>query len=245
MKIADGVEALEITVNLMGRQTTIYPTLIWDRETVILVDAGFAGLEQKIQEAFEKAGVSFGRLNKVILTHQDIDHTGSLPGILAKSKHKIEVFASEVEKPYIEGDKPLVKMDPARRAKMFETIPEEQRKRLEAAFSSPPKSKVDVTIEDGEELPYCGGIIIISTPGHTPGHISLYHKQSKTLVTGDALIVADGQLSGPNSSAAFDIDEANKSLEKLAQYDIETIICYHGGVYKENAQQQVFQLANK
>jgi glyoxylase-like metal-dependent hydrolase (beta-lactamase superfamily II) len=243
MKIAKDVEVLELTVNIMEQQTTIYPTLIWDEESVILVDTGFPGLEQQIQEAFEKAGVPFDRLNKVILTHQDIDHVGSLPKILAESQHKIEIFAHELEKPYIEGDKPLIKMGSLKRAKMFENLPEEQFKQLKAVFSNPPKAKIDVTIEDGEELPYCGGIIIISTPGHTPGHICLYHKHSKTLVAGDALIVAGGQLLGPNPSVTFDIDEAYKSLKKLAKYDIETVICYHGGVYKENVQQRIVQLA--
>jgi len=242
MKIANGVEALELTVNFIGRQTTIYPTLIWDEESAILVDAGFPGLEKQIHEAVEKAGVPFDRVNKIVLTHQDIDHVGSLPEILTNSQHKIEVYAHKEEKPYIEGEKPLIKMNSARRAKMFENLPEEQRKRLEGVFSNPPKAKVDVTIEDGEELPYCGGIIIIATAGHTAGHICLYHKQSKTLVAGDALIVADGQLLGPNPSATFDIEEANKSIKKLAQYDIETVICYHGGLYKENTQQCIAQL---
>lgn len=236
MKIASGLEFLELDVNFMGRQTTIYPTLMWDKESVILVDTGFPGLELQIHHAFKKVGVPFERLNKVVLTHQDIDHVGSLPFIIAKSQHKIEVFAHKAEKPYIEGDKPLIKMDATRRAKMIETLPEEKRKQLEMIFSNPPQSTVDVTIEDGQELPYCGGIIIISTPGHTPGHVCLYHKQSKTLVAGDALIVSDGQLLGPNPSAAFNIDEANKSLEKLTQYDIESVICYHGGLYKKNVQ---------
>jgi glyoxylase-like metal-dependent hydrolase (beta-lactamase superfamily II) len=243
MKIANGIEVLDLTVNIMGQSTTIYPTLIWDEESTILVDAGFPGMEPQIQEAFAKAGVPLNRLNKVILTHQDIDHVGSLPAILAKSQHKIEVFAHAVEKPYIEGDKPLIKMDSVRRAKMFENLPEEQRQRLVAVFSNPPKAKVDVTIEDGEELPYCGGIIIISTPGHTPGHICIYHKSSKTLVAGDALNIAEGQLIGPNPSATFDIDEAYKSLKKLAQYDIAALVCYHGGVYKENVQQRIAELS--
>jgi len=63
------------------------------------------------------------------------------------------------------------------------------------------------------------------------------------LVTGDALIAADGQLLGPNPSMTFDIDEAYKSLKKLTQYAIETVICFHGGVYRENAQQRIAQLA--
>lgn len=242
MKIADGVEALELTVNLMGRETTIYPTLFWDEESVILVDAGFPGLGQQISEAIESTGVSFKRLNKVIITHQDIDHVGSLPEILAKSEQEVVVFAHEVEKPYIQGDKPLIKADAARRSKLFETLPEEQRRSIQAVFSNPPKAKVNNTIEDGEELPYCGGIIVIYTPGHTPGHICLYHKSSKTLVTGDALTANEGQLSGPNPAVTHDMDEANKSVKKLAQYDIETVICYHGGVVTEGIQTRILEL---
>ncbi|WP_434509949.1 MBL fold metallo-hydrolase [Desulfitobacterium sp. AusDCA] len=243
MKIADGVEALELTVNLMGRQSTIYLTLFWDEESVVLVDTGFPGLEQQIQEVIEKAGVSFEKLNKIILTHQDIDHIGSLPAILAKSQHKIEVMAHEVEKPYIQGDKPLIKANPERIAKMFETLPEEQRKRMVSVFTNPPKAKVDRTIEDREELPYCGGIIVIYTPGHTTGHICLYHKASKTLVTGDALTAENGQLSGPNPAVTYDMVEANKSVKKIAQYEIQNVICYHGGVFQENVQHRLAQLA--
>lgn len=243
MKIANGIEALELTINFMGQQATIYPTLIWDTESAILVDTGFPGLEQQIREAFEKAGVDFAVLNKVILTHQDIDHIGSLPGILADSQHKIEVLAHKIEKPYIEGDKPLIKAASIKRSKVLETLPEEQRKRLEMAFMNPPKAKVDSTVEDGEELPYCGGIMIITTPGHTPGHICLYHKRSKTLIAGDALNVEDGQLFGPNPNVTFDIDEAIHSLKKLTQYDIDTVICHHGGIFKGNVQQRISQLA--
>ncbi|KLU66965.1 putative metallo-hydrolase YflN [Desulfosporosinus acididurans] len=243
MKIANGVEALELTVNLMGRQTTIYPALFWDKDSVILVDAGFPSLEPQIKEAIEKTGVSFDRLTKVIITHQDIDHIGSLPEILACSQQKVEVLAHEVEKPYIQGDKPLIKADAAKRSKLFETLPEEQRKRLQAVFSNPPKAKVDRTIEDGEELPYCGGIIVIHTPGHTPGHICLYHKATKTLVTGDALTADDGLLSGPNPSATYDLDEANKSMKKLARLDIDNVICYHGGVFTNDVQKRILQLA--
>ena len=243
MKIAAGVEALELTVNLRGRQSTIYPTVFWDEESVILVDAGYPGLAEQLGEAIEKAGVPLEKLNKVILTHQDIDHIGSLPGILGNSQQKIEVLAHEAEKPYIQGDKPLIKAEAAKNLKLSETLSEEQRRQLQGIFSNPPKAPVDKTIADGEELPYCGGIIVIYTPGHTPGHICLYHKPSKTLVTGDALTANDGVLSGPNPSATHDMQEADKSVKKLAQYEIETIICYHGGVVSKEAQKQILRLA--
>lgn len=242
MKIAAGVEALELTVNLMGRQSTIYLTVFWDEESVILVDAGYPGLAGQLGEAIQKAGLPLEKLNKVILTHQDIDHVGGLPEILGNSQQKIEVLAHEAEKPYIQGDKPLIKAEAAKNLKLSETLSEEQRRRLQGIFSNPPKAPVDKTIADGEELPYCGGIIVIYTPGHTPGHICLYHKLSKTLVTGDALTANDGVLSGPNPAATHDLEEAIKSVKKLAQYEIETIICYHGGVIKEEAQKQILRL---
>jgi glyoxylase-like metal-dependent hydrolase (beta-lactamase superfamily II) len=237
MRIAEGVEALEVRATVMGLQATIYPTIFWDEESVILADTGFPGLGQQIEEAIEKAGVPFARLNKVILTHQDIDHIGSLPKILADSPQRIEVLAHEIEKPYIQGEKPLIKAEFAKRSKIFESLPEAQREKMQAVFTNPPKAQVDRTIKDGEELPYCGGLIVIFTPGHTPGHISLYHKPSKTLVAGDALTADGRKLSGPNPVTTYDMNEANKSVKKLAQYDIQTVICYHGGVFKANARQ--------
>jgi glyoxylase-like metal-dependent hydrolase (beta-lactamase superfamily II) len=243
MKLADGVEVLELPFrNPMGVQGIIDLTLIWDKDAVVLADTGFPGQLPQIREGMDKAGVPFDRLNKVIITHQDIDHIGSLPDILKESSHKVEVLAHEIEKPYIEGSKPLIKMNPERLAKLFASLPAEQRKRMEAAFANPPKAGVDTTVADGEVLPYCGGITVVFTPGHTPGHICLYLNQSKILVTGDALVAADGELLGPNPQAAYDMDMALKSLKKLTQYDIETVVCYHGGVYRNGANKRLAEL---
>ncbi|MGZ4164245.1 MAG: MBL fold metallo-hydrolase, partial [Tumebacillaceae bacterium] len=114
-----------------------------------------------------------------------------------------------------------------------------------ALLQNPPKAPVDRTVVDGEELPYCGGIIVINTPGHTPGHISLYHKASKTLIAGDALIVEDGQFKISDPRYTFDVEESIRSAKKLTAYDIETVICYHGGIYRENVNQRIAELANK
>ncbi|MFD0693849.1 MBL fold metallo-hydrolase [Paenibacillus sp. GCM10027628] len=221
MKIANGVEMLELRMGSM----IIHPVVIRDEHEVILVDTGSPGQLPAIKKAMEKAGISFHKLSKVILTHQDLDHTGSLPQILDAIDHPIEVFAHEMEKPHIEGDKPLLKMAPDRWLNV----------------------KVDKTIDDGEVLPYCGGITVIFTPGHTPGHISLYLNESKTLITGDALTGTNEMLQGPMAPPLFalDIDMALKSLRKFAKYDIETVICYHGGIFRDKVSEQLRELAQQ
>jgi glyoxylase-like metal-dependent hydrolase (beta-lactamase superfamily II) len=104
--------------------------------------------------------------------------------------------------------------------------------------------KVNKTITDGEELDYCGGIIVIHTPGHTPGHICLYHKKSKTLIVGDAMNVVEGQLIGPNKLSMNDEEEelAINSLKKFEKYDIKNIISYHGGLFNDNPNQRIKEL---
>ena len=198
----------------------------------------------QIREAMARAGVPFDMLDKVIVTHQDIDHIGSLPDIVRESSHNLDVLCQEEERPYIEGQKPLVKMNQERLSKMLGSVPEEQRQQMEALFANPPKASVTKVVTDGEVLPYCGGITVIFTPGHTPGHICLYLNQSKILVSGDALVAADGELRGPNPQSAYDMETAMKSLKKLTQYDIETVICYHGGVYRDDANTRLAELAS-
>lgn len=210
-------------------------------------DLGIPSQLPEIRRVMDQVGAPFNKLNKVILTHQDLDHISGLPEILRSSDHKVEVLAHEEERPYIQGEKPLIKLNPEQMAKRLESLPEEQREQMEKVFEASLKLKVnvDTTVDSGEVLPYCGGITVILTPGHTPGHICLYLNQSKTLITGDTLNVIDGQLVGPKPEYAADIDTAKKSLKKLTQYDIETVICYHGGVYKENVNQRLLELADE
>jgi glyoxylase-like metal-dependent hydrolase (beta-lactamase superfamily II) len=42
-------------------------------------------------------------------------------------------------------------------------------------------------LADGQVLDVAGGLRVVATPGHSPGHISLVHEASRTLITGDAI----------------------------------------------------------
>lgn len=93
---------------------------------------------------------------------------------------------------------------------------------------------IDRTLNDGDTFDWCGGIEIIETPGHMPGHISIYIKESRTLIAGDALVIENNKLDIANSQYTLDMGEAKKTINKLLNYDIDRIICYHGGIYQSD-----------
>ncbi len=217
MEISKGVELLHLDFH----GNIIHPILLWDRETAVLIDTGFPGQIEDLRVAMEKVGVSLDSLKAVILTHQDMDHIGCLPEILQECGNQVKVYAHELDKPYIQGELPLLK---------------------DGHLENPPKGRVDYTLIDGQELPFCGGIRIIHTPGHTPGHISLYLKQSKTLVAGDSMYSVNGILGGIHAPTTPDLNAARLSLQKYVDLDIASVVCYHGGLSNKNVHDQLVGL---
>lgn len=227
MKVADGLEMLEISTISTGRNGIINPVLLWDDKSAILIDAGLPGQMPLIRESIKRAGLAFNRLTNIIITHHDLDHIGSLRDIQNELGENLKVISHTEEKPYIEYEKNPLKMNPEKIAELMPML----------------KSKVDRVVGHGEELEECGGVTIIYTPGHTPGHICLYLKKHKLLVAGDALNVVDGILLGPNPKFSPEFEQAKKSLKKLAEHDIEAVICYHGGLFRGNINDRILELS--
>ena len=226
-----------VTLNLEvpdfpGGRWPITPTLITSKNTVVLVDTGMPGSESMITAELEKRGLSINQLTTIILTHQDIDHVGSLAKLLEVNPN-IEVFSHKLDRPYIEGDLPLTKRLPSPLDIQFS-----------GGYVIPPTPVVKRTLRDGEELNIAGGLSVIHTPGHTEGHISLYHSASKTLIAGDAMILRGPNLEGPNPMQTPNLDKAYEVLTKFAAFDIKRVICYHGGVYEsKNLNEEIAQIA--
>lgn len=222
MTVKAGIKAIKLEMNAGGRPFVVHAALLWDNHDVILVDTGIPGQTELIRDALAKEGFAFDKLTKIIITHQDLDHIGSLPELIEASEGRIKVLAHELTKPYILGEVPLIKR----------------------GIVVPPV-KVDTTLLDGDVLPYCGGIRVIFTPGHTPDHICLFHEPSQTLISGDALISIDGQLMPPDSNFTTDMETALKSVAKLLETEIETVITYHGGVCAGSIRERLAEIAGK
>lgn len=245
MNIADGIKMLEIPVNIIGNQNMIYPVILVDGNSTILVDTGYPNQLAQLKQAFKAENISFNLLSSIIITHQDIDHVGNLMSIKNEASKPIDILAHEVEVPYIEGSKRPVKL--ALLESRLESLTEEMKLIYEGFknFYDNLHINISSTLTDNQMLPYCGGITVIFTPGHTPGHICLYHKASKTLIAGDCLGIENGELVTSSESINYDQDLYIKSLEKLSSYDINTVICYHGGLYEGNVSQRIKELIKK
>src|SRR5215213_6602854 len=184
MRIADGVYVLPIPRNSQGAAGFLNLTLILDEQNGnTLVDAGLPGQAEAIGAALVEAGIRVWDLRRIIFTHQDLDHVGS--GAVLVRQSGARVLAHPADAPHIEGSLRLLKPSP----EMLEQRPQmrEVLERLEPV-------RVDEHLEDGDRLDLTGGTRVIFTPGHTPGHTSLYLERSKVLIAGDALRAERGSL---------------------------------------------------
>ena len=235
MRIAEGVYVLSIPRGSRGADGFLNLTLILDEQNgSTLVDSGLPGQTEAIGAALAEAGIEARDLRRIIFTHQDLDHVGSGAALVRRSGAR--VLAHLADAPHIEGRQRPLKPSP----EMLEQRPQmrEVLERLEPVG-------VDEHLEDGDRLDLAGGIRVIFTPGHTPGHLSLYLERSKILVTGDALTAEGGHLNGPNPSMTLEMRLAMQSIRRLAELDVETIVCYHGGVVGEDANAQLQQVARE
>ncbi|MDF2568333.1 MAG: metal dependent hydrolase [Oscillospiraceae bacterium] len=233
---------LEIPFTFGNRTDTIYPVILKDSSETILVDCGYPNFLSKIKEAAYSKNISMDEITKIIITHHDYDHMGALAEF-KRMYPDLKICASKEQAPFISGKEKSLRLRQAE--EMFEFLPENQKekaKKLQHLFGSVEPAQVDVILEEHSILPWCGGIEVVPTPGHMPGHISLYLKEFKILISGDALATENGKIGIANPQYTLDMSTAKKSIEKLLRYDIQKILCYHGGIFEGDIKQALSQI---
>lgn len=235
MKITESLYLMPLKVE-MPHPSLLNLSVLKDHNSLVLVDTGLEGPQylEALIRLFEEDQLSFSDLDAIVLTHQDFDHIGGLHGILESFEKTVEVCLHEAEKSYIVGEEDLIKGGRGRMPSLFQMLRKKMSRDRGHNYEDGSEIKVVRVLKDGDELPFGGGVKIIHTPGHTPGNICLYHKSSKTLIAGDTVNYMEGRLIGPNPIYTYDIERAMTSLEKLLDYDIQRIICYHGGLYEDD-----------
>ena len=98
--------------------------------------------------------------------------------------------------------------------------------------------EVDETFSDGEVLAVGGGLQVVHTPGHTPGHSSFLHPRSGVLFTSDALFNVRG-LRYSFASACTDVRLSRDSAVRLGELDYEVAGFTHGAEVRTGARTAV------
>ncbi|MFC7251958.1 MBL fold metallo-hydrolase [Halomicroarcula sp. GCM10025324] len=209
MELTDGVYGLPLDVSLGEREMTLNPVAVETPQGLLLLDAGLPDGVDDLSEALDAEGLALEDTWAVVVTHQDLDHAGCLAAVVERTD--AVVFAHEADTPYLEGDKELVKSSDQRPMSIEPTT-------------------VDVQMTGGETFATAAGPMrVVYTPGHSPGHISLYVPEAELLISADALNVVDGALVGPREDATPDLETAWDSVETLADLDVGQTFCFHGG----------------
>jgi glyoxylase-like metal-dependent hydrolase (beta-lactamase superfamily II) len=157
MQLNDDVLVLEPPWGRDGQTRILNVSLILDPDQgPTLVDAGLPGQRDQIASALAGAGVDLRDLKRVVLTHQDIDHVGSLLDLVEASGAR--VLAYEVEVPFIDGtERPRYD-----RPDFLQAFPQ-----MVAFIERMKQVRVDEALTDGARLDVAGGARVVATPGHT------------------------------------------------------------------------------
>lgn len=202
---------------------------VWQGNT--LIDTGsplfaLAFLREMRKNGFDPKGV-----RHVLLSHCHLDHAGGL----AHLHDGIDVYAEPRDLDVLLGNLAAPTYHPR-----FGFL-------VEAAEKLAPKARLAAhhkanPVADGG---MAQGWQAIHVPGHTPGHLCWYQPETRTLFTGDVLINHFNFLTGPAPLFTQDYSQAIKSIGRLKELAIETVIFGHGLPLQKNAEKTLHGLVDR
>jgi len=172
-------------------------------EIVTLIDPGHTQYLDRLFRQMEEDGLSKDRLNLVLLTHSHPDHFESLEAFLDQS---VKIAMSREEEQYLQQIGKYL---------------------FEMMGKSLPSYRIDFFLKEGELRLKNRVLQIIHTPGHSPGSLSIYWPEKKTLFTGDLIFYGGvGRTDFPKGNSKLLV----KSIERLARLDVELLLPGHGEI---------------
>ncbi len=196
--------------------------LIVDPDGITVIDAGLPRSEKKILAYVESLGKSAGDIKRILLTHSDVDHIGGLAALVKATgartyASKIEAEATALGKP----SRPIKPSGSVMRHAMFTLL---------GPLMKATPIQVDEILTDGQVLPILGGLRVVDTTGHTPGHISLFAPAASILFCGDAMVVDDKGIHSSRPALTWDEAKAQASTKKQAGLGAKIVCSGHGPI---------------
>ncbi|AHG91934.1 beta-lactamase domain protein [Gemmatirosa kalamazoonensis] len=197
----------------------------------VLVDAGISGYADHIADAAARRFGDGSRPEAIVLTHGHFDHVGSLRALV--ERWDVPVYAHQLELPYLTGRSAYPPPDP--------TVGGGAMARLAGLY---PKRPIDLgervrPLADDGSLPEMPGWRWVFTPGHTPGHVSLFREADRVLIAGDAFVTTKqesalavltqrAEINGPPMYFTPDWERAWSSVKALAALEPLVALTGHG-----------------
>lgn len=226
MNLWPGVDRIESAFN----GNALCMVLLRGSEKIVLIDTGLPDTpERAIFPYLREIGVDPSDIDVVILTHASADHFG---GVAAIRQHapKARVIAHRLDVGSISSIAHHLDENFTRAAELGSPW-------SEAAFTVTcelfgPPQPVDWAVDGGETLDLGGGwsITLLHTPGHTPGHLSVWDARNSAVYLGDALlgrgvIALDGHLASP--PPYFDVGDYRRSVATIRALRPRTLLATH------------------
>jgi glyoxylase-like metal-dependent hydrolase (beta-lactamase superfamily II) len=196
-----------------------------DDGRVTLVDAGTKRSPKRLVAGLEHIGVGPSDVTRIVVTHAHPDHVGGLVAMRGRTGATVAVH--ERDAAYVrEGKGPVLDRT---------TLGGRLLRRNPGAGPTP----VDEELVDGQVLDVVGGLRVLHTPGHTPGHVSLLHEPSGTLVTGDSIWNMRGRMTWSVPMFCTDHRLAKETAHVLGELDYEIAAFAHGPEIRDGAREAV------
>lgn len=199
--------------------------LIEDPDGLTIIDSGIANAPAKILRQLRAAGHKPSDVKRILITHAHPDHVGGLPALRAATG--AQVIASAGERPVIEGQIPIPRPAPEQFSGLGRVV--------RVPNTTLPPTPVDRVVAEGEILKeVMGGLEVLATPGHAPGHIAFWQPQARLVFCGDVLMHFQG-LRLPLAIATVDMAENKRSIRTLAALKPQMICFGHGVPLRRHA----------